>query len=146
MTPSSSIARRHVSGLWLGSAVPAPELAHEVAVNPIQWSLALVEPIASRSPGPSLSTIAPSAFGAGFFDDAADVPGSPVLFFTLRGTWDPQSNKVELEKRYVGLSEDLVVRYSGALSTAPDGRSVLTGAWQNVLEGTQGKFACRLEE
>jgi len=137
--------------------VPAPELAHEIAVNPIQWSLALVEPTAVAPPGPANappgsadappgSAASPSAFGAGFFDDAADVPGSPVLFYTLRGAWDVPTGKVELVKRYDKLSEDLCVTYNGTLAQGPDGQPVLTGAWRNQLENTHGTFACRLEE
>ena len=98
---------RHVSGLWRGEAVPAAALADsvrlrtpprappwlhaaltwhslallrygaQVPVNPIVWSLTLLHP----------STV--SAFGAGFFEDAGDVPGEPVLMYTLRGEWQP---------------------------------------------------------
>ena len=41
------------------------------------WSLTLLHPSAI------------SAFGAGFFEDAGDVPGEPVLMYTLRGEWQP---------------------------------------------------------
>lgn len=128
--------RRHVSGLWMGSAVPSADFEHEVATNPIQWSLSLLE----------ANTASPSAFGAGFFDDAGDVPGSPVLIFTLVGAWDPRSNRVEITKRYQGLSDDLKILYKGRLSDGPDGQPVLSGTWRNALEGTHGTFACRLEE
>jgi hypothetical protein len=37
-----------------------------------------------------------SAFGAGYFDDAADVPGQPVLHFGLRGKF--RDGEVELVK------------------------------------------------
>ena len=39
-----------------------------------------------------------SAFGAGYFDDAADVPGTPVLFFALRGNFRPDDATLELVK------------------------------------------------
>lgn len=48
-------------------------------MNPIVWALTL-RPAASS---------ALSAFGAGFFEDAGDVPGEPVLMYTLRGEWEP---------------------------------------------------------
>jgi len=48
---------------WIGEARPAAGLEAEVPVNPIKWSLSLCA-------GP-----APSAFGAGYFDDAGDIPG-----------------------------------------------------------------------
>lgn len=64
----SQLTAGALSGLWLGEAKPDPALANEVATNPIRWALALVpggaEPI--------------SAFGGGYFDDAADVDGHPV--------------------------------------------------------------------
>ncbi len=37
-----------------------------------------------------------SAFG--YFDDAADVPGTPVLFFALRDHFRPDDATVELVK------------------------------------------------
>jgi hypothetical protein len=52
--------------------------------NPIRWSLSLC------------AGAAVSAFGAGYFDDAADVPGQPVLHFGLRGT--VRGGNVELVK------------------------------------------------
>jgi hypothetical protein len=52
--------------------------------NPIRWSLSLC------------AGAAVSAFGAGYFDDAADVPGQPVLHFGLRGTF--RDGEVELVK------------------------------------------------
>ncbi len=39
-----------------------------------------------------------TAFGAGYFDDSGDVPGIPVLCFTLRGRFRPDDGSVELEK------------------------------------------------
>jgi hypothetical protein len=41
-----------------------------------------------------------SAFGAGFFDDAGDIPGSPVIWYTLRGTYATGSMAVNLRKVY----------------------------------------------
>lgn len=83
---------RHVSGLWLGEAVPAEEFA-DVPRNPIAWSLTLLQPAAV------------TAFGCGYFDDAADVPGQPVLFYLLRGSWDEDKGVVRLTKEYTGLPE-----------------------------------------
>jgi hypothetical protein len=44
-----------------------------IQVNPIKWALSLL----SEPQG------AVSAFGGGFFDDAGDLPGQPVLYFTI---------------------------------------------------------------
>ncbi len=52
--------------------------------NPIRWSLSLC------------AGAAVSAFGAGYFDDAADVPGQPVLHFGLKGAF--RDGEVELVK------------------------------------------------
>ena len=54
--------------------------------NPIRWSLSL-------GGGGGLS-----AFGAGYFDDAGDVPGTPVLFFALQGRFRPEDASLELTK------------------------------------------------
>eukprot|EP00306_Pavlova_sp_CCMP459_P021313 CAMPEP_0185554680 /NCGR_PEP_ID=MMETSP1381-20130426/42044_1 /TAXON_ID=298111 /ORGANISM="Pavlova sp., Strain CCMP459" /LENGTH=165 /DNA_ID=CAMNT_0028167915 /DNA_START=14 /DNA_END=512 /DNA_ORIENTATION=- len=147
---ASAPARRHYSGLWLGSAVPAEAFAQEVAVNPIQWSASLLAPSPPEHSGAGSSTAAPlptastpSFFGAGFFDDAGDIPGSPVLFYTLRGIWNPETNAVDFEKRYDAskVSEDLVVQYSGKLSpSGVDGQPVISGTWVNKLEGVYGTF------
>ena len=40
-------------------------------------------------------------FGGGYFDDAGDVPGQPVLLFSLDGTYSADSGEVKLTKRYV---------------------------------------------
>uniref|UniRef100_A0A7S0J060 Lipocalin-like domain-containing protein n=1 Tax=Calcidiscus leptoporus TaxID=127549 RepID=A0A7S0J060_9EUKA len=128
----------HVAGLWLGEATPAPELAHSVPVNPITWSLALL---------PSQAGQAPNAFGGGYFDDAGDIPGSPVLLFTLDGKYDAATGTVQLTKRYVShnIPEILVVQYAGTLSREADGAHAIKGTWTNVLEETRGVFGCRLE-
>ena len=56
-----------LSGRWVGEAAPDPALAGEVPVNPINWALVLVPEGGANS-----------AFGGGYFDDSADVPGEPV--------------------------------------------------------------------
>jgi hypothetical protein len=66
--------------------LPDPPVFHPLQTNPIRWSLSL-------GGGGGLS-----AFGAGYFDDAADVPGTPVLFFALRGHFRPEDATVELVK------------------------------------------------
>lgn len=78
---------------------------------------------------------------------AADIPESPVLFYTLKGHFDPSIGVLEFEKVYEKVTADLKVKYKGTLDTdTADGQPVIKGSWQNELEGTHGTFACRLEE
>merc|ERR1712166_1532889 len=69
---------QHNSGLWLGEAVPLDAFAHDTARNPITWALS------SRSQELLEDAAAPAVFGCGFFDDSGDIPGMPVLFYTLQ--------------------------------------------------------------
>ncbi len=79
--PSESPCSRHLS------CCPTPLFSiHPLQTNPVCWSRSL-------GPGGGLS-----AFGAGFFDDAADVSGTPVLFFALRCRFRPEDATVELVK------------------------------------------------
>ena len=98
--------------------------------NPIRWSLAL-DPEAAANGGPV------SAFGAGFFDDAGDIPGQPVIWFTLRGTFDPapESRAVTLTKVYERPVE-MQVAYKGKLH-ALNGKPEITGTWDNASQGTR---------
>ncbi|KAJ1620609.1 hypothetical protein T492DRAFT_1076900 [Pavlovales sp. CCMP2436] len=140
----------HVSGLWIGEAVPSPEFSMDTPSNPIRWSLTLLQPTGPlpADPASAPTTGVPSVFGAGYFDDSGDIPGSPVLFFTLRGHWRPLSNDLEFVKTYDAqeVTADLTILYRAKLAAGPDGQWVLTGTWRNQLEGTHGSFACRLEE
>ena len=135
-SPAATPPRRHVSGLWIGEAVPDAVFAHEVAVNPIKWSLSLVE-------GDTVSV-----FGGGYFDDAGDIPGCPVLFFHLAGHWDAETGSLEFEKVYDAskVPSELRVLYKGKLATDAAGQPVISGTWTNTTEGTHGVFAARLEE
>mmetsp|Transcript_5854 Transcript_5854/g.6737 ORF Transcript_5854/g.6737 Transcript_5854/m.6737 type:complete len:140 (-) Transcript_5854:259-678(-) len=130
----------HVSGLWIGEAVPAEQFAGDTPVNPIKWSLSLL-----RDTYPEQV----SAFGAGFFDDAGDIPGQPVIFYTLRGKFDSAEKTVDMEKIYETslISEDLRIAYKGKVEmNGAEGRPVISGTWSNPMEGTHGTFACRLED
>eukprot|EP00414_Alexandrium_minutum_P006863 CAMPEP_0113821344 /NCGR_PEP_ID=MMETSP0328-20130328/1691_1 /TAXON_ID=39455 /ORGANISM="Alexandrium minutum" /LENGTH=190 /DNA_ID=CAMNT_0000789275 /DNA_START=99 /DNA_END=672 /DNA_ORIENTATION=+ /assembly_acc=CAM_ASM_000350 len=116
-------------------SVPSAGFA-DVPANPIEWTL-------------TLQSRKPTLFGAGYFDDAGDIPGQPLLLFMLNGTFDPDTGAIEMEKVYDPTKVDpgigLVVRYQGKL-TLQSGRPTLTGTWMNSLEGTSGTFACALED
>lgn len=58
-----------------------------------------------------------SVFGSGFFDDAADIVGEPVLFFSLRGTFNSVSKEFTIEKVYDQnlVDKDMYVKFEGKL-------------------------------
>ena len=128
-----------IAGMWVGEAWPSPELLAvdpSVPTNPIKWSLVL-DPGASQSGGIS-------AFGAGCFDDSADVPGHNELWFTLRGKFDPVTRDVLLDKVYERPAPNgEVVKYAGKLH-ALNGPFELTGTWRNETHGTEGTWSCQL--
>ena len=128
-----------IAGMWVGESWPSPELLAvdaSIPTNPIRWSLAL-DPRAASSGGIS-------AFGAGCFDDSADVPGHTELWFTLRGSFDARTGNVQFEKVYERPAPSgEVVRYVGRLH-ALNGPRELTGTWNNVAHGTEGTWSCQL--
>ena len=81
----------HVGGVFVGESAPAPELAEFFfPTNPIFW-------VVSVARG--------RVWGAGFFVDAGDVAGSPVLLFTLSGEGAPGA--LRFEKAYAGLGAEI---------------------------------------
>ena len=129
---------RAIAGIWIGESWPAPELLAidpSVPTNPIRWSLVL---------DPNAGAGGISAFGAGCFDDSADVPGHNELWFTLRGVFDKRTRSVQFEKVYERPAPSgEVVRYVGKLH-ALNGPRELTGTWTNVAHGTEGTWSCQL--
>lgn len=80
---------------------------------------------------------------------AGDVPGQPVLLFTLRGTFDPVTRAVIIIKEYQRpVPEHLKVIYEGTLTwpASAGGRPTLTGRWKNETEGSLGRFHCVLQD
>ena len=68
----------HISGLWVGESIPDISLAEFwIPNNPIVWSLSIL--IAGNKG---------IIFGGGYFDDAGDLPGQPILLFSLFGSFD----------------------------------------------------------
>jgi hypothetical protein len=130
---------RAIAGMWIGESWPAPELLAidpSVPTNPIRWSLAL---------DPAATAPTPSAFGAGTFDDSGDIPGEPVIWFTLRGTFDALTRAVKLRKVYERPVPESEVKYEGRLH-ALNGAPEITGVWRNSTSGTNGTFSCTLQE
>eukprot|EP00238_Polyblepharides_amylifera_P010072 CAMPEP_0196591010 /NCGR_PEP_ID=MMETSP1081-20130531/68234_1 /TAXON_ID=36882 /ORGANISM="Pyramimonas amylifera, Strain CCMP720" /LENGTH=178 /DNA_ID=CAMNT_0041914259 /DNA_START=282 /DNA_END=818 /DNA_ORIENTATION=- len=130
-----------ISGLWIGEAIPHDSFIEdgvEIPTNPIKWSLCLM---------PSNDEF-PSAFGAGYFADSGDIDENPVLFYTLRGTYDADTGAVQLVKRYERpVPKDKEVHYEGFLErpSTPDEKTRLTGTWRNLFASTLGVFYCTLQ-
>jgi len=125
-----------VAGLWIGEAWPSPEcLAQDptVPTNPIRWSLTL----------DADTSASVTAFGAGYFDDSADVEGHSTIFFTLRGSFDPLTRRVQFKKVYERPVPPTDVTYDGRLH-ALNGTPEITGTWDNPTQGTSGTFSCML--
>jgi len=128
-----------VSGMWIGESWPSPELLAvdpTIPTNPIRWSLTL---------DPSAGPGGISAFGAGCFDDSADIPGTTHLWFTLRGTFNPETRDVQFDKVYERPAPaGEVVRYKGKLHSL-NGPKEITGTWENTQHGTAGTFSCMMK-
>eukprot|EP00038_Savillea_parva_P012128 m.202423 g.202423 ORF g.202423 m.202423 type:complete len:741 (+) comp21773_c0_seq1:255-2477(+) len=125
------------AGLWIGAAQPIDALQHEVPVNPIKWCLSHCSntPCAGQPP----------VLGVGFFDDAGDIPGFPVLFFRLQSTGD--SGETFLKVYEPPVPSFQTVTYKSVSMTRDDcERPTLRGEWENTLEGTSGTFIATLQD
>ena len=124
-----------LSGIWTGEAQPDEELVDFlIPVNPIRWCFTLFR--TNNDPW--------QLFGSGYFNDAADIPNQPLLFFTLngKGTLDDMI----ITKRYAALEQH--VDYRGRVSKGESGTYVFTGDWSNTRAGSYGSFQaeqCRLD-
>lgn len=122
----------HHSGAWCGAASPAAELApFGIPVNPCFWSLCIV---------PSARVV----FGAGYFDDAGDVPGRPLLRFLLAGTVAQDDGRLIFRKIYEpSVADAPVVHYEARVVVVSDTETRLEGTWRN--EDVFGVLGARLE-
>lgn len=138
-------AGTYISGLWLGQAVPDASLADfMIPTNPVRWSLALLQ----KAPGG-----VPTVFGMGYFDDSGDIPNKPLLYFTLRGDWNPETRKVQFVKEYESAEETdgFEVKYEGSLESERnvEGEAEvlwLKGTWKNEKGGSFGHFSARRQK
>lgn len=143
----------HVSGLWVGQAVPDVSLKEfYLPVNPIRWSLTIIRrKIANK-------LTCPSVFGAGYFDDAADIANQPVICYTLSSTELSEmkskadnDSDIVLEQfsitklyEYSKETEGVRVLYSGKLILSSSGNLTIQGTWTNDWAGSFGQFSCSL--
>jgi len=122
------------AGLWTGDAHPGAEFEADTPTNPIKWCLAH-----RGAPAGGM----PAVFGVGFFDDSGDIPDSPVLFYTLRGTADDASHFTKVYEPPV--PELMRVEYTDVVvKRAADGAASLEGKWRNTMELTSGTFTAAL--
>ncbi|CAF1615445.1 unnamed protein product [Rotaria magnacalcarata] len=121
-------ASNSLSGIWTGQSEPAAELADFlIPINPIRWCATLF-----RNKHDIWHM-----FGSGYFDDSADIPNQPLLFFSLdgKGTLDDMT----IIKKYVAV--DYTIEYRGKISRCDDTESyVFTGNWSNTQAGSYGFF------
>jgi hypothetical protein len=133
-------ARVHLTGIWLGEAVPDTSLEPFcIPTNPIRWTLSIL----AQEEG--------AVFGAGYFDDSGDVAGKPLLFYTLQGARTREGGQIRLTKKYDRTASEQTAAYSisyaGQLqkSSAHDNAWELQGKWENSAAGSFGSFRCYRE-
>ncbi|CAF2756041.1 unnamed protein product [Rotaria sp. Silwood2] len=116
-----------ISGIWTGEAQPAEELADFfIPVNPIRWCATLFR----------TNNDTWQMFGSGYFNDSADIPNQPLLFFSLdgKGTLDD----MKIIKKYATIEYN--VEYRGKISKCETDAYVFTGNWSNAQAGSYGSF------
>ncbi|CAF3525176.1 unnamed protein product [Rotaria sp. Silwood1] len=116
-----------LSGIWTGEAQPAAELADFfIPVNPIRWCATLFR----------TNNDTWQMFGSGYFNDSADIPNQPLLFFSLdgKGTLDDMN----IVKKYATIEYN--VEYRGKISKCETDTYVFTGNWSNSQAGSYGSF------
>ena len=149
-----------MAGCFVGSLIPEGEFAEFIPTNPLVWALTVLTPEAAAAAGGC-----PRVFGGGFFSDAGDVAGHPVLFFALESDASAATGSHEgphtlvpfFRKTYEQLTSatDGDVAYTdctlgwehpGSAASAAAGGTAelwLRGKWRNDSAGTQGILAAR---
>ena len=135
----SDDAKTHVSGVWIGTAYPDAALADFfIPINPIRWCLTLL-----LDSNGKLNSV----FGTGYFDDAADIPNKPVMFYTLQGSYNAKNNSFSLVKVYERSAQTsgYELEYNGTLESDENEEHGfwLKGDWKNAKGGSYGQFLCK---
>ncbi|UJR09844.1 hypothetical protein I4U23_014069 [Adineta vaga] len=116
-----------ISGIWVGQSDPDEELRDFLLpINPIRWCMTLFR----------IDDQTWRLFGSGYFDDSADIPNQPLLFFTLDGNGTLDDMKIL--KKYV--KSDYFVEYRGKFSEFENENLQFQGHWTNPLAGSYGSF------
>lgn len=123
-----------LSGMWIGEATPDEELADFfIPVNPIRWCATVFRK----------NNNIWKLFGSGYFNDAADIPNQPLLFFSLEG--EGTLDDMKIIKKYT--TTDYIVEYRGKFIRTENDNYEFQGRWANTLAGSYGSFVakqCRL--
>ncbi|CAF1223853.1 unnamed protein product [Rotaria sp. Silwood1] len=127
MTLEADVLFNSMSGIWVGEAQPAEELADFfIPINPIRWCATLF-----RKDNDTWQM-----FGSGYFNDSTDIPNQSILFFSINGTGTLDDMKII--KKYLNM--DHSVEYRGKLIEYDNGSYSYVGHWSNVVAGSYGSF------
>lgn len=119
-----------LSGMWIGEAIPDEELTEfYLPVNPIRWCATLYRTNESIW----------KFFGCGYFNDSADIPNQPLLFYSLEGQGTLED--MTLIKRYT--TTDYSVEYRGKFVEYEKNSYEFVGRWTNSLAGSFGSFVAK---
>ena len=119
-----------LSGIWIGQSNPADELKEfYIPVNPIRWCATLFRTQDNHW----------QLFGSGYFNDSADIPNEPLLFFTLNGSGT--LDNMNMIKKYT--KTDYLVEYRGKFVRNDDQTCQFVGQWSNSLSGSYGSFLAK---
>lgn len=119
-----------IEGMWIGEANPDEELADFlIPVNPIRWCATIF-----RTTDNSWKL-----FGSGYFDDSADIPNQPILFYSLEG--NGTLDNMTIIKKYT--TTDYIVEYKGKFIPHQNQTYEFQGRWTNSLAGSYGSFIAK---
>ena len=119
-----------LSGIWIGEAIPDEELDEfYLPINPIRWCATLYRTNDSIW----------KLFGCGYFNDSADIPDQPLLFYSLEGKGTLED--MTLIKKYT--TTDYHVEYRGKFIEYDQNCYEFHGRWTNPLAGSYGSFIAK---
>ncbi|CAF1264312.1 unnamed protein product [Adineta steineri] len=117
-----------LSGIWIGQSDPDEEL-HDffIPINPIRWCITIFRTHNDQW----------QLFGSGYFNDSADIPDQPLLFFTLEG--NGTLDDMNIIKKY-NTNTDYTVEYRGKFIELENKNFQFQGRWSNLTAGSYGSF------
>ncbi|CAF1557222.1 unnamed protein product [Adineta steineri] len=117
-----------LSGIWIGQSDPDEEL-HDffIPINPIRWCITIFRTHNDHW----------KLYGSGYFNDSADIPDQPLLFFTLEG--NGTLDDMNIIKKY-NTNTDYTVEYRGKFIELENKNFQFQGRWSNLTAGSYGSF------